>query len=214
MGLNIFHYFQPKNKIFFNLFEKATSNLIEMSDVLFKLINTADTQQRGVLIREIERLEHVGDSVTHETFNELSANFITPFDREDIHALVSALDDIADFIHGASKRMELYKVEKMTTEMNKLAEIIQFSVKEVNAAVLGLRDLKHAERIREACVRVNSLENHADDIFDLAIADLFENEKDAINLIKNKDVLLALETATDKCEDATNVIQSIIIKHA
>lgn len=214
MSLNIFHYFQPKNKIFFSLFERATANLIDISNAMVELATTTSSDRKKELIREIERLEHVGDEVTHETFKELSANFITPFDREDIHALISALDDIADYVHGAAKRMELYKVEVITVPMVKLAELIQTAVKELNVAVAQLKDMKNVIAIREACVRVNSIENHADDIFDMAIADLFENEKNAVEIIKNKEVLQALETATDKCEDATNVIQSIIIKNA
>lgn len=214
MSFNIFHYFQPKNKIFFTLFEKASANLIDISDALVEMVNTPNADRKKELIREIERLEHVGDEITHETFNELSANFITPFDREDIHALVSSLDDVADFVHGASKRMELYKVDKITPAMQKLAELIQTATKELNVAVTELRNMRDVTKIREACVRVNSIENHADDLFEMAIADLFENEKNAVELIKNKEVLQALETATDKCEDATNVIQSIIIKNA
>lgn len=214
MGLNIFHYFQPKNKIFFSLFEKATENLVTISNVLVEMVNTASPEKRAELIREIERLENVGDSITHETFKELSANFITPFDREDIHSLISALDDIVDFTHGASKRIQLYKIETMTQPILKLAELIQKGSVELNNAVKELRNMKNVATIKEACVRINSIENHADDIFELAIADLFENEKNAIEVIKMKEVLQALETATDKCEDATNVIESILIKHA
>ncbi|MBK7131212.1 MAG: DUF47 domain-containing protein [Crocinitomicaceae bacterium] len=214
MGLNIFHYFQPKNKVFFSLFEKATSNLVDISAALVEMVNTSSKDKKKELIREIERLEHVGDNITHEMFNELSSNFITPFDREDIHSLTTALDDIADFVHGATKRMELYKVEEPTPAMKKLAELIQNAVADLKVAVYELRNMRNVAAIREACVKVNSIENHADDIFDMAIADLFENEKNAIEVIKIKEVLQALETATDKCEDATNVIQSIIIKNA
>ena len=214
MGLNIFHYFQPKNKIFFTLFEKATENLVNISNTLVEMVNTSSQDKRLELIREIERLENVGDSITHETFRELSANFITPFDREDIHALISALDDIADFTHGASKRIQLYKIDTMTQPILKLSELIQKGSNELNTAVKELRNMKNVATIKEACVRINSIENHADDIFELAIADLFENEKNAIEVIKMKEVLQALETATDKCEDATNVIESILIKHA
>lgn len=214
MGLNIFHYFQPKNKVFFSLFEKATANLVDISAALVEMVNTSSKDKKKELIREIERLEHVGDSITHEMFNELSSNFITPFDREDIHSLTTALDDIADFVHGATKRMELYKVEEPTPAMIKLSELIQTAVADLKVAVYELRNMRNVSAIREACVKVNSIENHADDIFDMAIADLFENEKNAIEVIKIKEVLQALETATDKCEDATNVIQSIIIKNA
>jgi predicted phosphate transport protein (TIGR00153 family) len=159
-------------------------------------------------------LEHVGDSITHETFRELSANFITPFDREDIHALISAIDDIADYIHGSAKRIDIYKVETMTPSIIKLSELIQKSSVELHNAVAELRNMKNINKIKEACVRINSIENHADDIFDMEIAKLFQEETNAIEIIKMKEVLYALETATDMCEDAANVLESILVKNA
>ncbi len=214
MGFNIFQFFQPKDKIFFVLFEKATANLVTISKVLVEMVSTASLDKRKELTREIERLEHVGDNITHETFHELSANFITPFDREDIHYLISAIDNIVDYIHGSSKRMELYKVETMTPAIIKLAELIEKSSEELHNAVCELKNMKNINKIKEACVRINSIENHADDIFDMAIAKLFEEEKNAIEIIKMKEVLLALETATDMCEDAANALESILVKHA
>jgi predicted phosphate transport protein (TIGR00153 family) len=214
MGLNIFEYFTPKDKKFFPLFEKAAANATATSKVLVELVNTASLEKRKELFREIERLEHVGDNITHETFNELSATFITPFDREDINNLVSAVDDIVDYIHGASKRMELYKVEEMTPAIIKLSELILKGAEELEVAIDELRNLKNISKIKEATVRINSIENHADDIFDMAIAKLFEEEKNAVEVIKMKDVLSMLETATDKCEVAANVINTILIKNA
>ena len=214
MGLNIFQYFTPKDRKFFPLFEKAASNANTTAKALVELVNTTNPDRKRELFREIERLEHVGDSITHETFNELSANFITPFDREDIHSLVSAIDDIVDYIHGSVKRIELYKVEVMTIPIVKLSELILTSTEELNIAVAGLKNLKNVSKIKEATVRINSIENHADDIFDTALARLFEEEKNAVEVIKMKDVLFALETATDKCEDAANVIDSILIKNS
>lgn len=214
MNLNIFQFFQPKNKIFFELFEKATANATETSKVLVELVTTSSPERRKELFREIERLEHVGDNITHETFNELSSNFITPFDREDIHDLVAAVDDIVDFIHGASKRIELYKIESMSPSVIKLAELIQKGSEELQNAVLELRNMKNLSKIKESTVRINSIENHADDIFDMAIAKLFEEEKNAVEVIKMKDVLSILEIATDKCEDAANVINTILVKNA
>ncbi len=214
MGLNIFEYFTPKDKKFFPLFEKAAANATATSKVLVELVNTASLEKRKELFREIERLEHVGDNITHETFNELSATFITPFDREDINNLVSAVDDIVDYIHGASKRMELYKVEEMTPAIIKLSELILKGAEELEVAIDELRNLKNISKIKEATVRINSIENHADDIFDMAIAKLFEEEKNAVEVIKMKDVLSMLETATDKCETAANVINTILIKNA
>jgi predicted phosphate transport protein (TIGR00153 family) len=214
MNLNIFQFFQPKDKIFYLLFEKATANATLTSKAMVELVSTSSADRRKELFREIEKLEHVGDSITHDTFAELSSNFITPFDREDIHNLVSAIDDIVDYIHGASKRMELYKVEEMTPAIIKLSELILKGSEELQIAVSELRNLKNLSKIKEATVRINSIENHADDIFDMAIAKLFEEEKNAVEVIKMKDVLSMLETATDKCEVAANVINTILIKNA
>lgn len=211
---NVLQLFVPRDKIFFPLFEKATQNLVSISKVLVEMVNMPDVTQRRTLIKEIERLEHIGDNITHEIFNELSANFITPFDREDIHELVTSIDDIVDFIHGSSKRIELYKIEKITPAMIKLAELTETSSQELHIAVSELANKKNIHKIKEACVRINSIENHADDIFDNAIATLFDQEKDPIIIIKTKEVLAALETATDKCEDAANVLQTIIVKNA
>lgn len=214
MSLNIFQYFTPKDRNFFPLFQKAAANATATSKVLVELVNSSSPDRRRELVREIERLEHVGDNITHETFNELSSNFITPFDREDIHSLIASIDDIVDFIHGASKRMELYKVENMTPAIIKISELILRGCEELEIAVSELKNLKNITKIKEATVRINSIENHADDIFDIAIAKLFEEEKNAVEVIKMKDVLSMLETATDKCEDAANVINTILIKNA
>ena len=211
---SIFQLFIPQDKKFFPLFEKASANLVAVSKVLVQMVNATDMSKRRELIKEIERLEHVGDGITHETYNELSANFITPFDREDIHQLVSVLDDIVDYIHGSAKRIDLYKVEILGPSIVKLAELIEKSAEELNNAVCELKDMKNLNKIKEACVRINSIENHADDIFDMAVAKLFEEEKNAVEVIKMKEILSALETATDKCEDAANVIESLLVKNA
>jgi uncharacterized protein len=212
--LKFFQILIPQNKKFFPLFEKASANLLVTSKVLVEMLNTSSPEKRKELIKEIEHLEHVGDDVTHEIFNELSANFITPFDREDIHQLVSSLDDIVDYIHGSSKRIELYKISEITVPMCKLGELVLQGATELHTAICGLSDMKNAGKIRQACIKINSIENHADDIFEMAIAQLFEEEKDAIKIIKMKEVLSVLETATDKCEDAANTISSILIKYA
>lgn len=212
--MNIFHYFQPKDRKFFPLFERSAANVTATSKMLVELVTTQSPDRRKEVFREIERLEHVGDEITHETFNELSKNFITPFDREDIHDLVAAIDDIVDFIHGAAKRIELYKVETMTPAIVKLSELIQQSSEELEVAVSELKNMRNISKIKESCVRINSIENHADDIFDMAIAKLFEEEKNAVEVIKMKDILSVLEIATDKAEDAANIISTILVKNA
>jgi len=206
--------FMPKENKFFVLFDKAVSNLKTGCEALIEMVNAETPEKRKALIKKIEDIEHQGDHITHDIFNELSKTFITPFDREDIHSLTSAMDDILDYIHGSAKRVELYKVDVITVEIVKLAELILKGVIELEKAVKGLKNIKNSSVINEACVLINSIENHADDIFDHAIGDLFENEKDPIRLVKYKEILSGLETATDKCEDAANVIKTILVKYS
>jgi hypothetical protein len=215
MSLNsIFQYFIPKDKKFFPLLEKGSANLIVMAERLTEAVNTEDLNRRSELYKEIEDLEHVGDEITHQIHLELSKNFITPFDREDIHQLASAIDDVADYIHGSASRMNLYKVYEITAPIKELADLILQACQDLDKAIRELRNLKNIRNIADSCVRINSIENKADYVFDKAVGELFEFEKDAVNLIKYKEVLGALETATDMCEDAANVLESILVKHA
>jgi hypothetical protein len=215
MGLDkFFSFLTPKDKVFFTLFAKGAENLIEITKVFRELVNTSSPDKRMELQRKISDLEHVGDDVTHNIFTELSRNFITPFDREDIHYLATSLDDIVDYIDGSSKRLGLYRVEEYTTAMKQLAEILEKCAVEIHAAITELNGFKNVIRIREALVKINSLENHADDVFDGAIAALFNEEKDPIVVIKMKDILSNMETATDKCEDVANVIETILVKNS
>lgn len=215
MSLNsIFQYFIPKDKKFFPLLERDSANLIIMAQRLTEAVNTEDLSRRLQLFKEIEDLEHVGDEITHQIHLELSKNFITPFDREDIHQLASAIDDVADYIHGSASRMNLYKVTTITQPIKELSDLILQACQDLDKAIRELRDLKNIRIIADSCIRINSIENKADYVFDKAVGELFEYEKDAVNLIKYKEVLSALETATDMCEDAANVLESILVKHA
>ena len=166
---SIFQYLIPKDRKFYPLFEEASANLVAISKVLLEGLSAPTLEKRIPFIRKIEQLEHVGDDITHRIFQEVGATFITPFDREDIQRLASVLDDILDYIHGAAKRIEIYKVDPIHPSMIKLAELILQSAEQVNAAVCGLRSRRNYIRIREALVKINSLENHADDIFDAEI---------------------------------------------
>ncbi len=213
MSLNpILQYFVPKDRKFYPLFEQASANLLAISNVLVDLMVAPTPEKRMPLVRQIEKLEHVGDEITHQIFQEISITFITPFDREDIQRLASVLDDVIDYIHGSAKRIELYKLDPIHPSMIKLSELIQQCAIELHSAISSLRGMKNMNKLRESLVKVNSIENHADDIFDNAVARLFEEEKDAIQIIKVKEILSALETATDKCEDVANVLESVIIK--
>jgi len=169
---------------------------------------------REELIRQIDKLENKGDEITHQIYLELGKNFITPFDREDIHLLASAIDDVADNIQGAANRMSLYRIDDFTDHIKKLSDLILQGSAELEKAIRELRDLKNVRAIADSCIRINSIENQADNVFDRAVADLFLYEKDAIRLIKYKEILSSLETATDMCEDAANVMESILVKNA
>ncbi|RPD38776.1 DUF47 domain-containing protein [Chitinophaga barathri] len=214
-GFNsIVKLFMPKDRVFYSLFEDVAANLVEMGQVLVELVETKDLSVRKDKVHLIERLEHKNDDYTHRIFVELGQNFITPFDREDIHYLASTLDDVADYIHGSAKRIDIYKVTEMNDSIRKLAQLINEGVQELARAIPEMRTMSNMRIITDACVKINSLENHADDIYDRAIADLFEQESNAVELIKMREIYQALEIATDKCEDSANVIETIIIKYA
>jgi uncharacterized protein len=213
--MNIFTKFlAPKNKVFYELFEKSADNVLKMGETLIRVVAEPDFDQRQALIKQMEDLEHANDELTHSLFTELGRNFITPFDREDIHYLASALDDIADFVFASAKKINFYRVNPNDIGMQKLAEIIRQSCVEVRKAVAELRNMKNMRTITESLVRINSLENEADDVFDMSIERLFAIEPDAKEVIKKREIYQVMETATDKCEDAANVIESIIVKYA
>jgi predicted phosphate transport protein (TIGR00153 family) len=211
----VLHVLMPKDTQFFDYFERDVDNLLSASHIFKEMMsNGISKEERAQKIRKIEELEHKGDEVTHQIFSSLGATFITPFDREDIHLLASKLDDILDYLQGAANRIVLYKVETITPEMEQLAGMIDEAVIELHQAVTHLRNFKDIELMKSCLVKVNSVENRADDLFERAIARLFEECKDPITLIKQKELLVSLETATDQCEDAANVIESIIVKNA
>jgi uncharacterized protein Yka (UPF0111/DUF47 family) len=165
-------------------------------------------------LRQVEDQEHVNDDLTHRIFTELGRNFITPFDREDIHYLASALDDICDYIYATAKKINFYKVNPNDTGIQKMADLIDQGATQIQIAVKELRNMRDMRKITDALVKVNSIENQADDIFDMSIERLFETEPDAKEVIKKREIYQVMEIVTDKCEDAANVIESIIIKYA
>jgi len=212
---SLLHALLPKEDKFFKYFEQDVENLVEAAGVFKSLMtNAISKEEREQKVRYVEELEHRGDEITHTLYSELGATFITPFDREDIHSLASTLDDILDYLRGAALRLILYQVGSISAEQERLAGLIYDQVLELNKAIHNLRHFHDGALIRDSLVRINSIENEADDIFERAIADLFETCTDPIKLIKMKELLVSLETATDQCEDAANVIESIIVKNA
>jgi len=215
MGLNSFlKLFTPKNKIFFELFEKMAENGHIMAGKLKEIVAETDFDKRASLISRVEDLEHANDELTHNVFTELGRNFITPFDREDIHYLATSLDDIADYIYASAKKINFYRVNPNDMGMQKMAELIEQGAYQVKIAVAELRDMKNMRNITESLVKINSIENQADDVFDMSIERLFATEPDAKEVIKKREIYQVMEIVTDKCEDASNVIESIIIKYS
>jgi uncharacterized protein Yka (UPF0111/DUF47 family) len=204
----------PKDRIFYSLFEEVAETVAKMGKIMKEVVKEPDFDRRAVLISQIEDLEHVNDDLTHKIFTELGRNFITPFDREDIHYLASALDDICDYIFASAKKINFYKVNPNDQGIQKMAELIEQSCEQIKNAVGELRNMRDMRKITEALVKVNSIENQADDIFDMSIDRLFDTEPDAKEVIKKREIYQVMEIVTDKCEDAGNVIESIIIKYA
>ena len=212
---NIMKIFLPKDRVFYNLFEQVAEKVTLMGKLLQEFVYETDEDRRLALSKQIEDLEHQNDELTHQVFTELGRNFITPFDREDIHALASALDDIADYIYASGKKINFYKIDPISDQgIQKTAAAIYDAVIAVKAAVMELRNLKNTQKIIECVIKINSIENNADNIFDMSIEQLFNSDVDAKELIKRRELYMVMETATDKCEDAGNVIESIVVKYA
>src|ERR1700760_4980133 len=214
MANSFLKIFMPKDKVFYSLFEEVAATVAEMGRLMKDVVAEPDFDKRAALISKMEDLEHINEDFTHRIFTELGRNFITPFDREDIHYLASALDDIADYIYSSAKKINFYKVNPDDFGIQKMADLIEQGAHQIRAAVKELRNMRDMRKITDALVRVNSIENQADDVFDMSIDRLFEIEPDAKEVIKKREIYQVMETVTDKCEDAANVIESIIIKYA
>ena len=206
--------FMPKDRIFYSLIEEVADGVTKMGRLLKNVVSEPDIDKRAAIVSQVEEQEHVNDDLTHKVFLELGRNFITPFDREDIHYLASALDDICDYIYSTAKKINFYKVNPNDTGIQKLADLIVEGTVQIGLAISELRNMRDMRKITDALVKINSIENQADDVFDMSIDRLFENEPDAKEVIKKREIYQVMETVTDKCEDAANVIETIIIKYA
>ncbi len=212
MGIgNIFKVFQPKDKVFFVLFEKVAKSLTEMSKEFHDGLMDFDIND-DTMLKDMSDYEHLLDDLTHEIYVQLGENFITPFDREDINLLASGLDDIADFMYASAKYIYLYKTP-LDPAYTEFSLLIYKSCVEIENAIRNLKDFKNPKEVKESCIKINSYENIADDVLSQATVKLFETN-DAINIIKIKSVLEYLEIVTDKAEDVANIMESIVIKYA
>lgn len=214
MSINsIFQFLVPKDKKFFPLFEEATTNLVQLASILHEAVNLP-LKERNVLFEKIDELEQRGEAITRQTSLELSRNFITPFDREDIYSLITSIDNVADNLHGASSRMKLYQVDKITKSIRKLTDINLEACQNIEIAVKELRSFKKIKIITDACSKISKLESKSDSVYNKAVSDIFENETDVKNIIKYKEVLSSLENATDKCKSVASILESIAVKHS
>ena len=207
----MFGRFLPKETSFFDFFEQHAALTVEGCKEFLSLASTgANVLAKAKRIKEIE---HETDVVTHRCVEALHKTFITPIERDDIYRLISRMDDIVDFIEAASERIALYDMKEMTPEVKDLADILVRAVQQIVVAVKGLRNMKHAEPVLQACVDVNRLENEGDTILRNALARLFKEERDPITVIKWKEIYEGLETATDRCEDVANIIEGVVLEH-
>ena len=204
--------FIPREQKFFDLFEESAHNVVKAAQVLKELVDTwEDVKDR---IDEIAQLEHNGDTITHQIMAQLHRTFVTPFDREDITLLAHSLDDVIDFIDAAADAMLIYKIDHSTPRAKELADVIVQSVVEVERAIPRLRHRAEFKEIPPRCVEINRLENVADEVYRSAIAELFEDTKDMALVIKWREIYEHMETATDRCEDVSNVLEGVALKYA
>jgi uncharacterized protein len=199
----------PKEVKFFDLFDKQAEKMIQAAKLLTRLIDENGFTDDGV--KKMVVVEHECDDITHDIIDKLNRTFITPFDREDIHAIAQEMDDVVDLIHVITKRMNLYRL-KSNSDLAHFAKLIEESVVNVADAIKCLRNTKEKETMFKYCIEVNRLENAGDHLRDFLMAKLFKQTKDPIKVIKWKDIYQDAETVLDQCEDVVNIIESVMVK--
>jgi predicted phosphate transport protein (TIGR00153 family) len=208
MALNLF----PKGREFFDLFERAANKALETAGCFQELVtNYTDVEKK---VAHIKDLEHECDKITHETIERLNKTFITPLDREDIHALITSIDDIVDMIDATAIRLNIFKITRTTPHLHELARVLVAAVKQVQEAVAQLQNFHNPKEMLARCIEANRLENESDQIYRRALGELFQNEKDAIEIMKWKEIYDNVETAVDRCEDMANAIETVVLKNA
>ena len=201
----------PQEKYFFSMLDKQADTVLEGAETLVDLVKNFDNvaEKRD----KMKSIEHKGDDIVHEITEALNKTFVTPIDHDDMSKLASRMDDILDYMESASHRMWSYEIKRVPNDMVKLAEVLLTSTKEVNHAVRDLRNFKKKNEIVKHCIEINRLENIGDEITHQAVAGLFKTG-DVMEIIKLKEIYEHLELATDKCEDAADVIKDIFIKNS
>jgi len=199
----------PRDGDFFALFQKQAENIVAGARTFTRMLEhyTGVPEQ----VQSIKAIEHQGDEITHQIFRKLNQTFVTPFDREDIHELCSTMDDVIDLIDAAAGRFVLYRIDIVRPGTLELARVLDATTVELSAAIYSM---EAPEKALHRVIEINRLENESDRICRTLIAQLFEEEKDPIQIIKWKEIFEVIETAVDKCEDVSNVIESVILKNA
>jgi predicted phosphate transport protein (TIGR00153 family) len=202
-----------RDDVFFNAFDTHAAKSVEASKLLVEML--ADISKAPKLSKRIKDLEHEADKITHDCVAALHQTWITPLDREEIHALISRLDDVLDSIEAASERVILFEISEVTPEVKDLAQAVVASCEAMHSAVQSLRDInKQSKKILALCVEINKHENTADLAYRTAVAKLFKPGNDPLLVMKWRDIYDHLETATDQCEDVANIIEGVVLEHA
>jgi uncharacterized protein len=202
----------PRETSFFDFFEQHAALTVEGIKEFMSLVTTgANIPAKAKRIKEIE---HETDTITHRCVEALHKTFITPIDRDDIHHLISQMDDIMDSVEAAAERIMLYDVTVMMPEARDMADVLLRAAQGMAEALRGLRHKKDFPATIKICIDINRLENEGDSILRTALARLFREEKDAITVIKWKEIYENLENATDRCEDVANIIEGMILENA
>jgi uncharacterized protein len=208
---SIFQSLVPKDKKFFPLFVQASANVVASADAL-KIALHSDSVTRINAHKEIERLENQGDEFTHGILKEAASTFVTPFDREDIQALAVTLDDVVDFIHGTSKRIELYKITQIHPSMLVLSNLIYEGAKELDIIIQNMPSLRYSVEMRASLSKIKDLEKRADDVYDDVIGKLFKEDTDALEVLKLKEVLSFMTSASNSLVHTASVIENVLVK--
>jgi predicted phosphate transport protein (TIGR00153 family) len=213
--MNFISRLMPREGRFFSLFDSHAKHIVDGALALADVLRHYEAQkEREVGIKVIEDAEHAADRITHETVQLLHTTFVTPFDRDDIHRLISRMDDVLDLIQDTAESLVLYDIQKITPEATQLAELLRRCAEHVQSAVGLMASMADAPAILKICQEIDRLESEADKVMRGAISELFRNESDVRQLIKLKAVYESLESATDKCQDVANVIESVVLENA
>ena len=207
--------FLPKEDKFFTMFSRIGDATVEAADLFTQLVSSTDSKQQADLYPKIKALETECDQIVDQIFNELNDVFLAPFDREDIHELCSALDDVVDLITSSAKRILLFTPQQMPNKAMHMAEIILEGAKCVRTGVHELKTIsKKPDLALEQCSKLHDLEHEGDEVYESFVKELFDTETNAIELIKIKDIMQAMESATDKANSVGKTLKTIIVKYA